>query len=167
MSGPAIQDRRRAPTRARTAAPRPGARAVVRRLGFSFSGEPAQVVRARHRVEALLESQWGKSPEADDAALVACEIFTNGARYGGGRVRVRARVSSRSITLKVSTPAPWRDPEAQRCALDEERGRGLEIVEALAASVCIWPDIDGCGVTVTVVCLAAPARAAAADPAGV
>ena len=168
MSGPTIQDRRptAAPGFSRPALPRLRTVASERRIGLSFSGEPIQAERARHRVEALLAFQWGRGPAADDAGLVAGEVLANGCRYGGGRVRVRARISSRSITLTVSTPAPWRVQEVEPSGVVKESGWGLEIVEALAESVCIGTDPDGRGVSVTVVCLAGPARTAAAEPGG-
>jgi anti-sigma regulatory factor (Ser/Thr protein kinase) len=166
MSGPTIQDRRRAPARNRAAVPRPRSTPPVRRIGFSFAAEPVQVAQARRRVAAALGSTWGDVPAADDATLVASEILTNGCRYGGGRVRVRARISSQSMTLKVSTPAPWRDQEAEPDPVEDESGRGLEIVQALAESVLIAPDVEGPGISVTVVCLAAPAQAAVARWAG-
>jgi anti-sigma regulatory factor (Ser/Thr protein kinase) len=134
-------------------------------MGFSFAAEPVQVSQARRRVAAALGSVWGDVPAVDDAALVASEVLTNGSRYGGGRVRVRARISSQRITLKVSTPAPWRDPEAQPDP-EGESGRGLEIVLALAESVLITPDTDGPGICVTVVCLAEPEQAPVPRQAG-
>jgi len=155
MSGPTIQNRSRTPARIRAAAPQRRNAAPVRRLGFSFAAEPVQVAQARRRVAALLGSTWRDVSAADDATLVASEVFTNGCRYGGGRVRVRARISSQRMTLKVSTPAPWRDPQAQPDA-EGESGRGLEIVLALAESVLIAQDANGPGISVTVVCLATP-----------
>lgn len=166
MSGPTIQDRRRTPARNRAAVPRPRSTPPVRRIGFSFAAEPAQVAQARHRVAAALGSTWGDVPAADDATLVASEVLTNGCRYGGGRVRVRARISSQSMTLKVSTPAPWRDQEAEPDPVEKESGRGLEIVQALAESVLITADTDGPGVCVTVVCLAEPVLAPVPRQAG-
>ena len=165
MSGPTIQDRRRAPARSRAAGPRSPGSAPERRMGFSFSAEPVQVTQARRRVAALLGSAWGDVPAASDATLVASEVLTNGCRYGGGLVRVRARISSQQMTLKVSTPAPWRDPHVQPEAEDES-GRGLEIVLALAESVIIARDTDGPGISVTVVCLAEPVLSAAAGRVG-
>lgn len=165
MSGPTIQDRRRAPARIRAAAPRRAGTAAVRRVGFSFAAEPAQVAQARRRVAALLGSVWSDGPAVDDATLVASEVLTNGCRYGGGRIRVRARVGSQRMTLRVSTPAPWRDPQAPPDA-EGESGRGLEIVLALAESVVIASDTDGPGISVTVVCLAEPVLAVAAGRAG-
>jgi anti-sigma regulatory factor (Ser/Thr protein kinase) len=98
--------------------------------------------------------------------LVVSEVLTNGCLYGGGRVRVRARISRQSITVKVSTPAPWRDRQAQLSDVEDENGRGLEIARALAESVHIAPDAESTGVSVTVVCLAAPARGTAGASAG-
>lgn len=166
MSGPTIQDRRLAPARNRPAAPRLRSTLRVRRIGFSFAAEPVQVAQARRRMAAALGSAWGDVPAVDDATLVASEVLTNGCRYGGGRVRVRARISSQSMTLKVSTPAPWRDPEAQQDPVDDESGRGLEIVQALAEYLHIAPDAKGAGISVTVLCLAEPTQADASRWAG-
>ena len=166
MSGPTIHDRRRAPARIRAAAPRRASTALVRRVGFSFAAEPVQAAQARRRVAALLGLVWGDVSAVEDATLVASEVLTNGCRYGGGRVRVRARISSQRMTLRVSTPAPWRDPQAQPDA-EGESGRGLEIVLALAESVVIASDTGGLGISVTVVCLAIPVSSAATGRAGV
>ena len=159
MSGPTIQDRRRTPVRNCAAALRPRSTPPVWRIRFSFAAEPVQAAQARRRVAAALGSAWGDVPATDDATLVASEVMTNGCRYGGGRARVRARIS---MTLKVSTPAPWRDHEAPPDAAEDESGRGLEVVQALAVSVRIASDAEGPGVSVTVVCLAEPEQAAAA-----
>lgn len=165
MSGPTIKDRRRAPARISAAVPRRRNTVPVRRLGFSFAAAPVEVAQARRRVAALLGAAWGDVPAAGDAALVASEVLTNGCLHGGGRVRVRARISSQRMTLRVSTPAPWRVPQEQPDA-EAESGRGLEIASALADSVLVTPDTDGPGISVTVVCLAEPAPTASISRAG-
>ena len=169
MSGPTIQDRRRAPARDRAAVVRLDGTVPVRWFGFSFRAEPVRVVQARRRLTAVLVSMWGDGGEADDAALVASEILTNGCRYGSSYIWVRARISSQSMTLKASTPASWNAQEALPVEADAqaEGGRGLEIVRALAESVRITPDVDGSGASVIVLCRAEPPQAVVAQQGGV
>jgi anti-sigma regulatory factor (Ser/Thr protein kinase) len=130
---------------------RPGAR----RVGFSFPADAVQVMWARHRVAALLATAWGEGRETDEATLAASELFANGCVHGVGRVQVRVRISTSSMTLRVSTQGAWRSEAVSAPASAEaENGRGLEIVRALAESLVIAPDPSGYGNCVTIVCRA-------------
>lgn len=127
----------------------------VRRVRFSFPAEPLQAAVARRRVAALLTTAWGEGQDVDDATLVASEVLTNGCLHGGGRVRVHASINRQAMRLRVSTPARWNVGDGQSSSTcDDESGRGLEIVRALAQTFLVARGQNGAGTSVTVVCLA-------------
>ncbi|MFJ9821101.1 ATP-binding protein [Streptomyces sp. NPDC101151] len=84
---------------------------------------------ARHAVGAVL-AQWGHS---EDVALVVSELVTNSVEYGAPPIvlRVLRREGRVHISVFDSSPVPpcWRTPR-----LDEEGGRGLLVVAAVATT---------------------------------
>lgn len=84
-----------------------------------------------------------------DAELLITEIVTNAVRHGAGQVKLRLRLDPPGIGIDVSDdgaqspefPPTW--PSA-----DETRGRGLLIVDALAARWGVDPNGTPPGKTV-------------------
>jgi anti-sigma regulatory factor (Ser/Thr protein kinase) len=91
--------------------------------------------QARAAVRRALAT-WGMDDPAGDAELLASELAANAAGHAGGPVGLTLRRHAqpggqRGITCEVTDTS--RDPPRQRHAgPDEERGRGLSIVTALA-----------------------------------
>src|SRR3984957_19873420 len=109
------------------AAPKPNT-ADARR---GFAAQPIQLAHARRFIAGVL-SGFGA---ADDIILCVCELASNAvlhscSREPGGQFTVRISVSpgGRIRAEVVDRGGPW-NPEPAR---DEERGRGLLIVDALA-----------------------------------
>ena len=81
-------------------------------------------------------TSWGMDDPDRDAELLASEIAANAAEHAGGPVGLTLRRHAQpggqsSITCEVTDTSP--DPPRQRRARpDEERGRGLAILTALA-----------------------------------
>ncbi|KGN42551.1 ATP-binding protein [Knoellia aerolata] len=92
--------------------------------------EPGSAGLLRQLLRALLEPsppQW-----AEDAVLVASEVVTNAVLHGEGPVMVRARRSPGLLRVEI-TDVGAALPHPTFTAEDAEDGRGLLIVEALAA----------------------------------
>lgn len=90
---------------------------------------PESVGRARAFTAATLRS-WGAVGVLDDALLVSSELVTNAIR-GADLVAVQLRLAERSLYVEVWDGAPG-VPEVAHADAEDEEGRGLRLVEALA-----------------------------------
>jgi serine/threonine-protein kinase RsbW len=109
------------------AAPKPNTAAACR----VFAAQPMQIAHARRFIAGVL-SGFGA---AEDIVLCVCELASNAvlhscSREPGGQFTVRVSVSpgGRIRAEVVDRGGPWNPGPVQ----DEERGRGLLIVDALA-----------------------------------
>ncbi|MDW4903842.1 ATP-binding protein [Streptomyces sp. ADMS] len=103
---------------------------------------------ARHRT-ARLVVEWGHPKLAGDAALVVSELMTNALLHGsirGRLIRVRLTVTT-SLRVEVSDPRAERMPCPREVADDDQFGRGLLLVGALAGQWGVGPR-EGVGKTV-------------------
>lgn len=109
-------------------------------------GVARQFIRAQ-----LLE--WGLDHLLDDTMLVVSELVTNAVLYADGdEVAVRAEMSGGVVCVRVRDVGPGL-PERRNAAGDDESGRGLVIVTALAlewgtyrvagGGKVTWATIDG------------------------
>jgi anti-sigma regulatory factor (Ser/Thr protein kinase) len=91
--------------------------------------------QARSAVRRALAS-WGMDDPAGDAELLASELAANAAGHAGGPVGLTLRRHAqpggqRGIICEVTDTSP-NPPRQRQAGPDEERGRGLSIVIALA-----------------------------------
>ncbi|WP_055630675.1 ATP-binding protein [Streptomyces hirsutus] len=106
-------------------------------------------VTRRHLREALAD--WGVAEElADTVTLLASELVTNAVlhcRVSCAQVRVTLTLDGAELLLDVTDPDRDRLPRPHRPAPDEEGGRGLALVAALADAweyrqepytKCVW-----------------------------
>jgi serine/threonine-protein kinase RsbW len=97
----------------------------------TFPGLPAVVPAARRFVRGFLTG-----PRVDDLELIACELISNGIRHtpagDGGEFIVRMRTGSGWARVEVSDTgsANWNPSEGAEP--DDEFGRGMVIIAALA-----------------------------------
>ncbi|MER0244080.1 ATP-binding protein [Streptomyces sp. HSW2009] len=152
---------------------RPGG-AVAQRLqdAFHLPALSTSVAEARKRVLARL-AEWGAHDELrDDAQLVVSELFTNAVRHTSSeRVRCELRVFTDRLRVEVADQgceqATLRPCES---SWEQEGGRGLMLVEALADSWGVRPREGGQGRVVWAYLptagLPAPSPAVAERPAG-
>jgi anti-sigma regulatory factor (Ser/Thr protein kinase) len=96
-----------------------------------LAGEAGQVRAARRFIAELLGDDW---PDVDDAMLLTSELAANAVLHSasgrpGGKFTVRARVQPRDfLWVEVEDEGgSWTET-----AGDSERGRGLDIVNAIA-----------------------------------
>jgi anti-sigma regulatory factor (Ser/Thr protein kinase) len=76
---------------------------------------------------------WGPDQSGlDDAALVLSELVGNAVRHATGDVmQVRLRRTGRVLRISVRDGSPV-SPRPRTAAVDDESGRGMQIVEALS-----------------------------------
>lgn len=114
-------------------------------------GLRVSVPRARGVLRAVLDlAGLPHCPRADDAELVTSELVTNAIRHTpsgheGRSFVLRIRVRSGWLRLEVGDRgrAEWRHREISRAGDDEESGRGLLIVTALADRAGHYPGDRG------------------------
>ncbi|MGW4512997.1 ATP-binding protein [Streptomyces sp. NPDC004393] len=133
------------------------ASATVRALEISIAADRALIAEVRHSVRAALAS-WGAGAIADDMAVVASELASNALKHAGGEATVRLRLAEGQALLEVDDIS-LRRPVSRRAGAEVEEGRGLFLVQALAAEWG-WRYRKGGGKTVWA-SLPAPAECAA------
>lgn len=79
---------------------------------------------------------------ADDLALVVSELVTNAVRYGSPPVVVELEDGEQTVTVAVADSGGGR-PRARQADSDDEGGRGLLLVELLAAETGVRADPPG------------------------
>ncbi|WP_433894549.1 ATP-binding protein [Streptomyces sp. CA-111067] len=102
--------------------------------GFRVAAEDAAVSRARRKILALVRT-WDVplTDEAfDELALLASEVITNAIRYSRASCVVVVRWTGARVRVEVTDTEPTR-PIPRDEQLDAEGGRGLQLVESLAA----------------------------------
>jgi anti-sigma regulatory factor (Ser/Thr protein kinase) len=114
----------------------------TRSLQASFEA-PAQ---ARRQVRAACDG-WPDTI-VDVAMMLTSELVTNAVRHGRGDVGLRISRNGDRLRIEVSDASPDVPEPAPPAGTDEERGRGLHIVDALAADWGIYPHDPGLGKTV-------------------
>ncbi|MEV6578113.1 ATP-binding protein [Streptomyces sp. NPDC051582] len=92
-------------------------------------------VPAARRRAAWLAVAWGLPQLASDAALLTSELTTNALLHGSLRdryLRVEVQLTEAVLRIAVTDPKGERHPEPRAAADDEQYGRGLHIVGAVA-----------------------------------
>lgn len=122
----------------------PDAAPVVHQDQLDYTPFPRSVGLARRRA-ARLVTGWGHAPLAGDVALVVSELMTNALLYGSLRdrlVRVRLVTSPTALRVEVSDPRGERLPCVRDVTGEDQFGRGLLLVEALADDWGVGPRAD-------------------------
>jgi anti-sigma regulatory factor (Ser/Thr protein kinase) len=100
-----------------------------------LAGEIAAVPGIRRAAAAALAG-WGLGDQAQDVVLLIGEVVTNAVIHaGGGPAGLRVTLDDGAGILRCEvTDASPRPPRGGPAADDDEGGRGLMLVEALASS---------------------------------
>jgi anti-sigma regulatory factor (Ser/Thr protein kinase) len=96
---------------------------------WTFPAEPDAVRTARAVVRTRLR-EWGLDALCDIAALLVSELVTNALRHATGPIGVRLVRPvdpPRILLVEVSDPLPDL-PHARAADVDDESGRGLQLV---------------------------------------
>ena len=111
---------------------------------WTFPADPGAVRAARTAVRNRLAA-WNLDGLADIAALLVSELVTNALRHATGPIGVRlVRPEAVDGVLLVEVSDPLPDPPRERiAALDDESGRGLQLVAHAAHRWGTRPGVTG------------------------
>jgi serine/threonine-protein kinase RsbW len=129
--------------RRQTGTPLAASRTVV----FHLPARGSCVAEARTRLRLLLTARGVDSEVREDAGLVLSELFTNAIRYSDSeRIACAVRVTGSVLRLEVADQGRGLTvPHTRVAGVDEEGGRGLLLVNALAETWGVHPCEDGKG----------------------
>ncbi|MGW1884955.1 ATP-binding protein [Streptomyces sp. NPDC001970] len=108
---------------------------TVRRFGFELPGRTDSVARARRLIQERMQ-RWGIGGDPlDTVALVASELFTNAVVHTvSERVLCELRDTEGQLRIAVQDQGwPPGEPRLRR-ASEDERGRGLLLVDAVSSA---------------------------------
>lgn len=107
--------------------------AAVAEVRSKLAGEVTSVRAARSLVDETLR-QWDCADALDEVTLLVSEVVTNAVMHGGSDVEVAVRLLPDALRFEVidAGSAPAEVVASSAAAADDESGRGLAIVEALA-----------------------------------
>lgn len=101
-------------------------------LRTALRNDPGEVERARNLVGASMR-RWGMPDDGGVAALLVSELVTNALRYGAQPMRMIAKHDGPNLRVEVHDARGGEPPRLRRAAPDSTNGRGMMIVDALAA----------------------------------
>lgn len=114
------------------------------RVALSFQPEAAR--KARSIVRAVGDGLTADL--LDDAELLASELVTNAVQHGSPVIELDVAAGASSLTVRVADGGVALPAQRRRPARDEPRGRGLRLVEQMAADWGVETDRGGAGKTV-------------------
>jgi two-component sensor histidine kinase len=100
---------------------------------WAYPGDPAAAVAARRRLAAQLRTWRIDAADAEPVLLVAYELLTNAVEHARTPFEVTISFDGTSVVVEVSDESPLL-PDLQPLNLRAARGRGLQMVAALAKS---------------------------------
>lgn len=110
---------------------------------IELDGGPASVRKARAFVDATLAA-WHLEELRDVAVLLTSELATNAVVHARTPFRLTVQLDG-VVTVEVADGSPG-VPKVEEAVVDDDRGRGLALVEKLASS---WGSrTEGSGKTV-------------------
>jgi anti-sigma regulatory factor (Ser/Thr protein kinase) len=139
--------------------PRPPVNVVNRAAGgpvgevlgiLTFVGRQEDVAQARGFVAYTLRDH----PQQETAVLLASELVTNGVVHGAGNVTVMVLRTTDAVRVEVTDSGTAGRPRVRPRDADAENGRGLLLVDCLAArwgharaetGLTTWFELDGHG----------------------
>ncbi|GGL12429.1 ATP-binding protein [Planomonospora parontospora] len=111
-----------------------GQQTVPPRSTVTLHGVPESVALARRRVRELLGEAH---PACDDVTLLVSEVVTNSVVHsgsgGGGRVAMTVAVGPDAVLVEVSDAGSGHSAPHVRNEPEAESGRGMFLVDLLAA----------------------------------
>lgn len=129
---------------------------------ITLLAEPRSVAAGRRFTGKAL-AEWGYPEHAETACLLVSEILTNAVSHARARIRLRVHRSASEIVIEVSDDSP-RLPQRRLADPNDESGRGLMLVEALATEWGTRPRAAGKTVWFTIGLGQAPPAVAPGAP---
>jgi anti-sigma regulatory factor (Ser/Thr protein kinase) len=96
---------------------------------LTFGGNTEDVAQARRFVGHILRHH----PDRETAVLLTSEFVTNGIVHGAGVITVVVLESEVGVRVEVTDAGSGRLPRMRESSVDAESGRGLFLVDRLAA----------------------------------
>jgi signal transduction histidine kinase len=100
-------------------------------VSYRLGREAEEITRCRERVRKALP-RWGLEEHADVAELIVDELASNAQRRSHCPIEVNLSYDGVDLRIEVWDSADSM-PEPQQPSADDETGRGLQIVDGLAA----------------------------------
>ncbi|MGP3927654.1 DUF5999 family protein [Streptomyces sp. 8N616] len=110
----------------------PAAPAATRAV-WLLPPDPSSVSRARSLARTQL-SDWALREHTDDTELLVSELVTNALRHAWGPIRFSLSQADGALRCEVEDTEPD-PPQVCQAEDDDETGRGLQLLDALA---CRW-----------------------------
>ncbi|MFC8513256.1 PAS domain S-box protein [Streptomyces sp. NPDC057257] len=110
-------------------------------LSTDLDAVPSSVPEGRAFLHKALLA-WDCTAARDDAVLLLSETLTNAVQHAVGPIGLQLRRTESDLTVEVSDHSPHL-PQPRLAADDEESGRGLILVRALAADWGVRPTDEG------------------------
>lgn len=126
--------------------PRPARRAEI-----VLAPAPTCARRARRFVQDVLRPMRHDVP-LDSVLLVVSELVTNAVRHAEGPPVLVVEAAPPRVRVEVRDQAPGARPTPRPATPEEENGRGLMIVAAVAADWGVEPAEDGKAVWAEIAC---------------
>jgi anti-sigma regulatory factor (Ser/Thr protein kinase) len=103
--------------------------------------DATEVSRSRHVIGSVLQRS-GCVNSCDDTELIVCELVANAVEHATSEVRVQVSRAGDTLRVEVHDDGTG-DPEVQSPQPLSESGRGLMIVESIAAQWGVIPSTGG------------------------
>lgn len=104
---------------------------ALRRVSWSLPPSPPSVARAR-RLTADQVAGWGFAEHCETARLLISELVTNALQHGAGPVQLVIRFFGDVLRFEVADAGSGY-PSMRPVNDEDERGRGLNLVESLSS----------------------------------
>lgn len=101
-------------------------------LRTALRNDPNEVERTRNLVGESMR-RWGVADDGGVAALLVSELVTNALRYGAQPMRMVAKHTEAGLRIEVHDGRGGEPPRLRPAQPDSTTGRGMMIVDALAA----------------------------------
>ncbi|MEV6046883.1 PAS domain S-box protein [Streptomyces xanthochromogenes] len=110
-------------------------------VSADLPAQPISVGEGRRFLRRTLQD-WDCEDLIDTACLLASELLSNSVRHACDPLRLRLRRAEDELNIEVCDGSPVL-PQARTAELDEESGRGLALLDQLAASWGTLPTQEG------------------------
>jgi hypothetical protein len=107
-----------------------------REISWRFSPRPCSVGKARYLVRSQL-AEWGADGQSGIAELLVSELVTNALCHAHGTIRLTISLRDGLLRCEVEDSDPAL-PYVYQAREDEDRGRGLHLIDLLS---CCWGSV--------------------------